>query len=122
MNLDFFHNLTKNRTKEEIKEKILSNNINNLEGKEKIKKEEVELAQKLDAIEEYTIDRFEENKAVLEDRTTKKIKNVAKDELPTEAREGTILKCINGKYFLNKESEDEISKRIEEKMNNLWND
>ena len=122
MNLDFFHNLTKNRTKEEIKEKILSNNINNLEGKEKIKKEEVELAQKLDAIEEYTIDRFEENKAVLEDRTTKKIQNVAKDELPTEAREGTILKCINGKYFLNKESEDEISKRIEEKMNNLWND
>ena len=42
-------------------------------------------------------------------------------ELPEEIKDGTVLKCINGKFFLDKETEEEISKRIEEKMNRLWN-
>lgn len=113
MNLDFFQNLIKNTTNEKKE---------NLGEIDNIEESEIELAKKLDAIEIYTIDRFEEDIAVLENNITKKIKNVKKEDLPDEIKEGTVLKCINGKYFLDKESEEQISNRIEEKMNKLWND
>lgn len=112
MNLDFFQNLIKhniNNTKEDLRK------LDNIE------EVELQLAQKLDAIEIYTIDRFEEDIAILENNETKEIKNVIKKYLPYDIKEGTVLKCINGKYFLDKESEEEISNRIEEKMNKLWN-
>lgn len=85
-----------------------------------IENEEIELAQKLDAIEEYTIDRFEENKAVLEDRKTGKIKNIEKEKMPVNAKEGDIIKCINGKYFINEEETRKVENKIEEKYKNLW--
>ena len=56
-----------------------------------------------------------------EKHETKQIKNINIEELPEEIKDGTVLKCINGKFFLDKETEEEISKRIEEKMNRLWN-
>ena len=109
MNLEFFENFIKhNENKETINNKITDN-------------PEEELAQKLNAIEIYTIDRFEENIAVLQNNKTKEIKNINIEELPEEIKEGTVLKCINGKYFLDKETEEQISKQIEEKMNRLWN-
>lgn len=85
-----------------------------------INKEEVELAQKLDAIEEYTIDRFEGDKVVLENRETREIKNIEKDRIPQDCKEGDIIKCINGKYFLDEEQTRKAEKDIEEKYNNLW--
>lgn len=109
MNLEFFENFIQhNENKETINNKITES-------------PEEELAQKLDAIEIYTIDRFEENIAVLQNNNTKEIKNINIEELPEEIKEGTVLKCINGKYFLDKETEEQISKQIEEKMNRLWN-
>ena len=69
----------------------------------------------------YIVDRIEENVAVLQNNETKQIKNINIEELPEEIKDGTVLKCINGKFFLDKETEEEISKRIEEKMNRLWN-
>lgn len=112
MNLEFFENLIKHNEHKQNKETINNSDIEDAE---------VELAQKLDAIEIYTIDRFEENIAVLQNNKTKEIRNINIEELPEEIKEGTILKCINGKYFLDKESEEQISSRIEEKMNRLWN-
>lgn len=72
-------------------------------------------------VQEYTIDRFEEDFAVCEDRTTKEIVNVKKSELPDDAREGSVLTYKDGKFEVNHEKQEEIEKRIREKMNNLWN-
>ena len=83
--------------------------------------EEIELAKKLDAIEEYSVDRFEGEYAVLENRKTNEIKNVKKDLLPTNIKEGTILQYVNGKYLCNEEVSKEEINRIQEKMNKLWN-
>ena len=80
----------------------------------------IELAQKLDAIEEYTIDRFEEDMVVIEDRKTGKMKNIEKEKISPECKEGDIIKCINGKYFLDVDETEKIEKDIQEKYNDLW--
>lgn len=115
MNLTFFEKL-ENAIEKTVNKKKEIENIK-VQG---IDKEEIELAQKLDAIEEYTIDRFEENIVVLEDRNTGKIKNIEKDIIPDNCKEGDILKCINGKYFLDIEETNKIEDEIKEKYNNLW--
>lgn len=114
MNSNFFEELGKviETTIQKQTEKI-----NKVEG---IDEEEIELAQKLDAIEEYAIDRFEENMVILEDRKTGKMKNVTKDKIPEECHEGDILKCINGKYILDKEKTLKVEKEIQDRYKNLW--
>ena len=100
--------------------KAVEKTINKERDIKGIKAEEVELSQKLDAIEEYTIDRFEENMAVIEDRKTGKMKNISKEKLPIQSKEGDIIKCINGKYFLDIEETEKIEKDMQEEYNNLW--
>ena len=95
--------------------------IKNDQGACPFSQEEIELAEKLDAIEEFTVDRFEGDIVVLEDRKTGNMINVNKDEVPDIAREGEILKRINGKYMVNKEKTQEVSDRIKNKMDDLWN-
>lgn len=118
MNLNFFENLGKSIQKT-IEKQNERKNINTSEVKG-IENEEVELAEKLDAVEEYTIDRFEENMVVLEDRKTGKMKNIEKDKIPEKAKEGDIIKCINGKYFIDVEETKKVENEIEEKYKNLW--
>ena len=91
------------------------------EIKQNTTSEEIELAKKLDAIEEYSVDRFEGEYAVLENRKTNEIKNVKKDMLPENIKEGSILQYVNGKYTYNEELTKEETNRIQEKMNKLWN-
>lgn len=69
---------------------------------------------------DYTVDRFEGDLAVCEDRQTKKVVNISKDKLPKDCKEGTILLCENGKLKIDKEKQKEVEDRIKEKMNNLW--
>lgn len=116
MNLNFSGKLG-----QEIQKTIEKKSIKNQNLEEQgINQDEIQLAQKLDAVEEYTIDRFEENIAVLEDRKTGKIKNVDKQKIPENCKEGDIIKCINGKYFLDKEETEKVEKEIQDKYNNLW--
>lgn len=82
---------------------------------------ESDLANKLDAIEEYTIDRFEGDFAVCENRKTREMINIERIKLPSNVYEGSIIKYVNGRYFLDKESTKNIEKVIEEKMKGLWN-
>lgn len=70
---------------------------------------------------EYTIDRFEGDLAVCEDRETKEMINIKRKDLPEDSREGSILKLKNGKFELDLEEEEKVEKRIKEKMDNLWN-
>lgn len=106
--------------------KVISNENNLSESKkitvnnDRISQDEVDLAQKLDAIEIFTVDRIEDGVIVLEDRNTGKMYDVNKDELPEHIKSGDIIKKINGKYFIDKLEKESIEKRIEDKMNDLW--
>lgn len=68
-----------------------------------------------------TVDRFEGDMVVLEDRKSNKMINVKREDLPSDIKEGDILKMINGKYFIDKDFTQEISERIKKKMDDLWN-
>lgn len=109
MDLEIFNNIKEEITN--IKNEMKKNNIS----------EEMELAKKLDAIEEYSVDRFEGEYAVLENRKTNEIKNVKKDMLPENIKEGSILQYVNGKYTYNEELTKEETNKIRDKMNKLWN-
>lgn len=118
MNLNFFENLEKSIQKT-IEKQNERKNIN-VSKMEEINENEIELAQRLDAIEEYTIDRFEENIVVLEERKTGKMRNISKNKIPQNCKEGDILKYINGKYLLDKEETEKMEKEIQDKYKNLW--
>ena len=81
-----------------------------------------ELTERLEIMEkQLVVDRFEENIAVCEDRATGKTYNIELKNLPQDVREGDIIKLENGKYVKDEKEKEEISDRINEKMNNLWN-
>lgn len=109
MNLEIFNDIQEKIT--DIKNEIKENHTS----------EEMELAKKLDAIEEYSVDRFEGEYVVLENRKTNEIKNVKKEMLPENIKEGSILQYVNGKYVYNEQHTKEEFNRIQDKMNKLWN-
>ena len=114
--LDIFRDLDKiiNKIseKDKLKGDILIKNAN-------ISEDELSLAQKLDAIKEYTVERFEENIVVLEDRKTQKMLNIEKNKLPNKIKEGDIIKEINGKFLKDEEKTEEVLERIKNKMDDL---
>ena len=81
---------------------------------------EIELAKKLDAIEEFTVDRIEGEIVTLENRKNKEMITINKENLPENIKEGSILKKVNEKYILDEEKTKETEERIKEKMNKLW--
>lgn len=118
MLFSFFERLKKienNQIKEKQTEDL---NIENSD----ITQEEVELAKKLDAVQEFSIDRFEENIAILENRESGELINIEIEKLPEDVKEGDILKCINGKYILDKNRTKEETDNIKNKMDSLWED
>ena len=114
---DFFERIKKIENEKEIDENQIE--LQNLDNSN-LSKDEIELAEKLDAIQEFSIDRLEENTAVLENRDSGEIINVELGNLPEDIHEGDILKCINGKYILDKNKTEEEAEKIKEQMDSLW--
>lgn len=67
----------------------------------------------------YSIDRIENNIAVLEDINTGEKKEVDISLLPEEIKEGTILSFNDDKYELDLDEEEERRKRILDMFNRL---
>ena len=107
MNLDLFNNLGKN---------ISSNSYNNF-----IDNFINELKNFLDKNSNslYTLDRFEGNFAILENRSTKKMTDIPISNIPSNAKEGDILKLSNGSYVIDYKETNIVSDRIRDKMDNL---
>lgn len=81
-----------------------------------------QIIERLDIMEkELVIDRFEENIAICEDRKTGEKYEILKENLDENLKEGDIIKEEKGKYVKANDIQEEVEKRIEEKMNNLWN-
>ena len=114
--LNLFENLNDriNKTLEKTKKEKIIKPSN-------IYEDELNLAKKLDAIEEYTIERFEENIVVLENRENQKMINVDRDKIPEGVKEGDIVRVINGKILKDEKKTEEVSERIKNKMDDLWN-
>ena len=117
LNIYFLEQIQKS-IRQKVKENQISDNEISSINIENIENAELELAEKLNTIEEFSVDRFEENIAVLENRKTREISNVDKNELPENVREGSIIDKINGKYEFNEEKTKEIEKEIKDKMDN----
>ena len=117
--MDIFENLS-DAIKETLESAIQKCKVDVEDKGDNLSNDEVELAKKLNAIEEFTIDRFEGDFAVLENRNTGKMIDVKKENLPENVKEGDILDKINGKYTLNKEKTLETKNRIKDKMQKLW--
>ena len=107
MNLDLVNNLGKNISSNSS-DNFLENFIN-------------ELKRYLDKNSNpmYTLDRFEGNFAVLENRTTKELTDIPISNIPSNAKEGDILKFSNGSYVVDYEETRTVSDKIREKMDNL---
>lgn len=99
----------------------LLNNISRGQNEIDINEFQRELTNKLEEMESrFTIDRFEGDVAVLENRDTGEMINVNKKDIPQDAKEGTILKFNNNKYELDLEEQKNVEDRIKDKMNKLW--
>lgn len=114
MNINFFENLNNAINQENQSNNILRPITDDVEL-------ELELAQKLDAFQEFSVDRIEENIVVLENRENGETVNIEKSKLPAEIKEGDILKYINGRYILDKKKTITETEEIKEIMDNLWN-
>ena len=117
--MNLFENLGE-AIKETIENTVEKASEINISKDSDIKNEEIELAQKLDAVEEFSIDRFEGDIAVLENRKTGKIEEIEKNKLPNGIKEGDILQKINGKYNIDKVKTQEVKNNIKDKMNKIW--
>ncbi|MGN0615676.1 DUF3006 domain-containing protein [Ruminococcus flavefaciens] len=63
------------------------------------------------------IDRFEGEYAVLE--TDSGMKNVPRDILPEESREGDVVELKNGAYTVNKKAAEKRRRELREKLKKL---
>lgn len=99
----------------------LLNNISRGQNEIDMEKFQRELTNKLEEMEnKFTVDRFEGDMAVLENRDTGEMFNVSRNDLPQEVKEGTILKINNNKYEVDLEEQKIVEDRIKDKMNKLW--
>lgn len=99
----------------------LLNNISRGQNEIDVTEFQRELTNKLEEMESrFTIDRFEGDVVVLENRDTGKMLNVNKKDIPQDAKEGTILKLNEDKYEIDIEEQKIVEDRIKNKMKNLW--
>ena len=82
-----------------------------------------ELSNKLGEMEgKFTIDRFENDLAICENRLTGEFIKIERNKLPVDIKEGTIIKKLdNDEYMIDIEETNKVSKRIKDKMDKLWN-
>ena len=99
----------------------LLNNINRGQNEIDVTEFQRELTNKLEEMDSrFTIDRFEGDVVVLENRDTGEMLNVNKKDIPQDAKEGTILKLNKDKYEIDIEEQRIVEDRIKNKMKNLW--
>lgn len=111
MNIDFLENL-QNAIEKTME--ITNERKTNLQGADTLE-EKLNLKN-----EKYTIDRFEGDVAVLENRENGEMLNIDRKKLPKDAKESDILKFSNGKFEVDKEETKTIEERIIDKANRIW--
>ena len=70
----------------------------------------------------YTVDRFEQNYVVCENRDTGEMINIDISKLPENIREGDILIYKDNNYSIDENERKNIEERINEKVKNIFED
>ena len=68
----------------------------------------------------FSIDRFEGDFAICENKQTGEMLNIPKTELPSNISEGDIIKFENGKYVLDIEATNKEKQEIKNLVDNLF--
>lgn len=69
----------------------------------------------------FSIDRFEGEFAICENKQTGEYINIPISDLPENVKEGSILKLENGKYILEEFQTSKQQEEIKNMVNNLFN-
>ena len=69
----------------------------------------------------FSIDRFEGDFAICENKTTGEMVNIKKSLLPESSKEGDIVKFENGVYIIDKTTTQNAQNEIKNIVNNLFN-
>ena len=72
-------------------------------------------------MDKYSVDRIEEDIIVLENIDNKEIIEINKSELDFEVVDGNILRLVDGKFVLDKETEVKRKESLRERLNRLKN-
>ena len=72
-------------------------------------------------MDKYSVDRIEEDIIVLENIDNKEIIEINKSELDFEVIDGNILRLVDGKFVLVKETEVKRKESLRERLNRLKN-
>ena len=72
-------------------------------------------------MKEFTIDRIEDGKAVLECENGDFV-NIDLTSLPKNIKEGDVIRFDNGSYFFNAEETEQRRKKIKKLMESLFED
>ena len=72
-------------------------------------------------MDKYSVDRIEEDIIVLENIDNKEIIEINKSELDFEVVDGNILRLVDGKFVLDKETEVSRKESLRERLNRLKN-
>lgn len=68
----------------------------------------------------FSIDRFEDDFAICEDKQTHEMVNIKRDLLPNNCKEGDIIQFVNGTYSLDKEQTQKEQKEIKNLVDSLF--
>lgn len=96
----------------------INNNFNNKSSKNTFSEELENYIDKTNT--SFSIDRFEGDFAICEDRKTQKMVNIKKSLLPIDATEGDIIKFENGKYILDIDQTKKEKEEIKNLVDNLF--
>lgn len=106
-----------NTPTDEIDDKLMPDVID-----EKLQTDVIDEKLQIDGIEDkLIIDRFENDIVICENRKTREMVKINRNQLPEDIKEGTVIKFDNGKYIKDIEEQQEIEQRINKKMNDIWN-
>ena len=72
-------------------------------------------------MDKYSVDRIEEDTIVLENIENNEIIEINKSELDFKIVDGNILKLVDGKFVLDKETEVSRKESLRERLNRLKN-
>ena len=72
-------------------------------------------------MDKYSVDRIEEDTIVLENIENNEIIEINKSELDFKVIDGNILKLVDGKFVLDKETEVRRKESLRERLNRLKN-
>lgn len=66
------------------------------------------------------VDRIEGDIAVCENRSNGVMINIQLSKLPSNVKEGSVIKYYDGRYRLDSDEQKNVEDRIKDKMDALW--